>query len=535
MTDLPAWKKKEIPNWAKLIKTGKEELNVNFLTSKENKKLIQSVGGNLIRHGVNLDSSDPKADGLSPPTQPLIIMIEGNNITYENFVYAWVSTFGGTGGFRLNSLKLNEHFYYTESSSQNSNMLQKVTYQRGQAKGYLESIQNLKTAIINIESDLEKLEEQMKAFKDGDWETIKSLFIDNFGGAQRSWTALARNVPLIRMAMTWFLRLKVKYNNEEIMPIKKFSKLKIKEKTKKPDEVSKEIVRLKGILNKGATKNKKAMLKEVDKLIEDEQINPAIGNYLKRKIQEFWNWIVNYVDWLTRSQSKIETNLIQQKANLKVYMHWAADHIKQGKRSEMDTSLEGGTSFPEFAFKGSPREIITMDYFFYAGPNTRPDIYEQTRPWIPVILTSFVSGTTMDVPQKFSEMAFITYYGYMEQKNVEMVTQLAKRDGMSLLDTMIDAGAITEEELPRLFSQEEIAEIKGEEENKTKENFEDKLQKGLSTLADNLIGLGGIFGLSAPPANLPWTKERRAASIASDLALRGLENFKKAHGMLLFR
>ena len=61
------------------------------------------------------------------------------------------------------------------------------------------------------------------------------------------------------------------------------------------------------------------------------------------------------------------------------------------------------------------------------------------------------------------------------------------------------------------------------------------IQKTLSDLSDNLTGLGGIFGLSVPKQNLPWTKERRAASIAADLALRGLENFKKAHGMLIFR
>jgi len=524
-----------VADWVDEIRQGREELSISYLIKAKGKwgNVVKSYKKSLEAHMVNMKVDKGINTGLVPPMQPMMVLLEGDNLDFESFSRDWILKFSGTGGFRLNAVQLFEKFYYSEASQVHGTMLQKITYQRNQAKEFLASIQNLKTAIINIESDLEKLNEQLKAFQDGDWEQIKGLFIDNYGGPQRSWTAIARNVPLVRMAMTWFLRLKVKKSSEEDMPIKEFSKLKINETTS-PDElekISKRIGECKKKLERGAKENKKLMLEEIDKLVKDEQMNPAIANYLKRKVEEFWNWVVDYVSWLSRTRNNIMNNLIQQKANLKLYMKWAADHIIQAKRMEMKPEdVVGG--FPEFSFKGAPKEVLASDYVFYADEEHRPDIYELCRPWTPVIMTSIVMATTIELQKKFMEMGFVTFHGYMHHQDAEMLPELAKSGGKSLLDVMRDSGAITDDELPKIFTPEEIEEMKWKK-KKGEETFKDKLWEFGSGLWDNFQGVLSIFGMELPKQSLPWTRERRAASMAADLALKGVRDFKKSKGMLV--
>ena len=470
---------------------------------------------------------------MVPPMQPILVLLEGENINFEDFSKDWIQVFSGTGGYRLGALQLNENFYYTEASQVHGNMLQKLTYQRNQAKEFLQSIQNLKTAIINIESDLEKMEEQMRGFRDGDWEQIKGLFIDNYGGPTRSWSAIARNVPLVRMAMTWFLRLKVKKSSEDEMPIKKFSKLKITETTEtdKIKDIQREIEGTKKKLDEGAKKNKTLMLEEIDQLVKDEQVNPAIANYLKRKVEEFWNWVVDYVGWLSRTRNNIKQNAIQQKANLKLYMKWSADHIVQAKRMEMKPEEVTG-DFPEFRFKGAPKELMASDFLFYTDVENRPDIYELCRPWVPIVLTSIVAATTVELQKKFMEMGFVVWHGYIHYDDLVTIKKLAETGGKDLLSVMKTAGAVTEDELPKIFTPEEIKEMKGESE-KPKLSFGDSFRTALSKFTNNLQGITGLFGVSLPKESIPWTRERRAASMAADLAMEGIRNFKKSKGMLI--
>jgi hypothetical protein len=522
-------------DWVEQIKSGKKELSIDYLKEATHKgdEIVKSLSGKIARHSATMTYKGAKNEGLVPPIQPLMVLLEGENINFEDFSRDWIVVFSGTGGFRLGALKLFEKFYYSEASQVHGTMLQKATYQRNQAKELLQSIQNLKTAIINIESDLEKMDEQLKAFKGGDWDQIKGLFIDNYGGPQRSWTAIARNVPLVRMAMTWFLRLKVKKSSEEEMPIKKFSSLKITEgtETEKLKQVSRDIETVKAKLDEGAKKNKKLMLEEIEKLVKDEQVNPAIANYLKRKVEEFWNWVIDYVGWLTRTRNGIMSNLIQQKANLKLYMKWTADHITQAERMEMKPDDVVG-AFPEFNFKGSPKEILAADYVFYSDEENRPDVYELCRPWVPVVMTSIVIATTIELQKKFMEMGFVSYYGYMHDDDLKELIELAKSGGKDLVRTMLDSGAVTEAELSKVFTAEEIKEMQGGA-GKPKHNFNDNLQLFLSTLRNNLDGFAGLFGLGLPKESLPWTRERRAASMAADLTMEGIRNFKKSKKMLI--
>ncbi|MBR9681003.1 MAG: hypothetical protein GOU98_04240 [Candidatus Altiarchaeota archaeon] len=504
-------------------------------------EIVKSFRGPVKGNWWNLsgDKKNPsKTMGLTPPLQPFMVLVEGDNLNYESFIFDFVNVFAGTGGFKLEGLKLQERFFYSESSQLHGNMLQKTSYQRNQAKEYLASIQNLKTAIINIESDMEKMNEQLNAFKAGDWDQIKGLFIDNYGGPQRSWTAVARNVPLVRMAMTWFLRLQVKLKTGEAMPIQEFTKLKITEFTKTKDKdgkdllgpLSKKISERKAKMKKAAQKNKEIMIAEIDELVKSEQMNPAIANYLNRKIQEFWNWVIDYVGWLTRNRNNIQVNLIQQKANLKLYMRWAADHILQSRSSEME-SMDLAEEMPEFDIKGSPSEMVRIDYLFYPNDQGRPDLFEVTEPWIPVIGTSIMVATSVELQRKFMELATVTMHGYALIEDIEAISNYVKSPDSQLINIMLEAGAVTEDELPLIFTKEEIKEMKGEIEEKP-EKFADKWNKGMSTAVNNFKGMGRLFGIDLPAESLPWTRERRAATIAADLTNRGIRNFKKGAGML---
>lgn len=523
-------------SWHEKVKSGEAELTNHFLAGAGSGPLISSLRRRFLEHGRKLTYSKSQpgvTSGLTPPHQPMSILVEGNNINYEDFTRDWIMTFTGTGGFRMEGHKLYEKFYYSEASQLHGNMLQKQTYQRNQAKELLASIQSLKTAIINIESDLEKLNEQLEAFKDGDWQQIKGLFIDNYGGPQRSWNAMARNVPMVRMAMTWFLRIDVSHDDPEKMPIAKFAKLKITQSTKpeKAGEISSEMEGLKKKLQEGADKNKKADKERIDELVEEEQLNPAVANYLKRKFEEFWNWVVNYVEWITRTRNNVYDNLIQQKANLKLYMRWAADHIQKAQRMEMNPEDITG-DFPEFNLRGSPKQILAADYMFYVSESNRADIYELCKPWIPVILSSIVSATTVELQQKFTEVGFINYHGFFEKKDLNRILELSRGGGKDLLEVMKEAGAVTEEELPKIFTPEEIKEMKGEAEE-TEYTFKEELDKLVAKVGDNLDGFAGLFGLGLDRRSLPWTRKRRAASMAADLAFRGIRNYKKSKGMLV--
>ncbi|MBR9680146.1 MAG: hypothetical protein GOU99_03800, partial [Candidatus Altiarchaeota archaeon] len=176
------------------------------------KKLISSFMP-MSQHSFELND---EFQGLVPPVQPRMILIEGG--IPEPYVKDWMDKLAGTGGMQFDAIKLSEKFAFSETSQQHGTMLQKLSYQRNQAKEQLVSIQNVKRAILNIESDLEKMGEQKQAFEDSDWDQVMGIFIDNYGGPDRSWTAFARNVPMVRMALTWFLRLKP----EKTVPVKAF-------------------------------------------------------------------------------------------------------------------------------------------------------------------------------------------------------------------------------------------------------------------------------------------------------------------------
>ncbi len=508
--------------WWEYIQEGKFQLNSSFLLGlgdvpTRKKPLVKSLAGHVLRHGADLS----EFGGYTAPLQPITIIVETDG-TPEGLVKDWTDTIHGSGGLRLSMTKLYEKFAYSESSSLHGAMLQKIQYQRSQAKDLLGTIQNIKSAIINIESDMEKLGEQIDAFKSSDWGQIKGLFIDNYGGPDRSWTASARHVPIVRLALTWFLRLNV----PESVPMEEFFKIKVKE----PGD-RKKLEELKDEIKEKCNENKKKMLEEVDKAIKEEKMNPALGNYLKRKIEEFWNWVSNYSSWLKTTYDRISENMIQQKANLKMYMKWAADAI---------TNAETMTTHPEdFEFgeltgyfkKYAPSEAMDSEYLFAADSGARPDIWDITKPYVPVIISKVMVFTSMETQNKITDVIIVMWHGYMKDRDYRKAVELAKRGGKSLLDAMINAGAITMEEAEKIFTKEEIEEIKGITREK-KESLGDKMVELGELLTKGVSNFFEIFGFSLPKESLPWIRTRRAASYAYTLALQGFNAYKKSHGML---
>jgi len=503
-------------DWFKPIKKGEKELTIKYLVESE---VVRTFYGHIHRHAPDITPQG----GYSPPNQPMILIVETNSIP-EPFVKDWVDVFTGSGGLQLGTMKIYEKFAYSESSSFHGAMLQKIQYQRNQAKDLLATIQSIKTAIVNIESDLEKLGEQIDAFKSGSWGQIKGLFIDNYGGPDRSWTAAARHVPIVRLALTWFLRL----NPEKEVPLGEFFLIKVKneEDRKKLESVKKKV-------KEACEENKKKMLEKVDQLIAEEKMNPALGNYLKRKIEEFWNWVANYSSWLKSTYERIQENLIQQKANLKMYMKWATDAIVNAESVTTNPEEFETGFFPGIMNKFTPSEGMVSEYIFHAGPGSnRPDIWESCNPYVPVLLNQILTFTSVEVQgYKITDVIFVLYHGYMHISDFDKIKNYLNTGKNNLIDTMIKAGALTEDEMNQLFTEEEINELRGEG-KKTKQTLKEKA----ITLFENFIkGMDtslNFFGLSLPNVGLPFIRSTRAASYAAKLAFDGIAMYKKGHGML---
>ncbi len=529
------------PKWLEPVKNGTSKLSIYYLTGMDTspggaptrkKPPVQALRGPIQRHWYDHGTVGDAIFGLEPPHQPRAIAIEGHNLSVEDVLRSWMDTFQGVGGLKLTPIKLFENFAYSEASQLHGNMLQKESFQKNQAKELLTTIQNIKTAILNIETDLEKLNEQRTAFKDGDWEKIKWLFIDNYGGPDRSWTAIARQVPLVRMSMTWFLRLKTK----ERAPFKEYFSIKMstasdakeaKKLSKKSDELGDEIKRVSKI-------NKKDQLKQIDDLVKAEQMNPAIANHLKSKVEEFWNWVTHYSSWIRKSRDRVMANLIYQKTNLKMYMKWAADAIHNAQRLKMDASTMESL-IPDFSFRHTPREMTSMEYIFAADRN-RPEIMERCRPWIPMILTHIDVVSTVELQKKFAGVSFLNMCGYMRKDDYAALVHYLNKGSNNLVKIMVDSGAMSEMDIRKIFDVDELKVLKGESEGTVKFDNKEKVRMEKVKLATALTDSLKILGIDFKPNknNIDWTYNLRAAGYANELLNRGLEMFKKANGCFTF-
>ncbi|MBR9679807.1 MAG: hypothetical protein GOU99_02020, partial [Candidatus Altiarchaeota archaeon] len=323
---------------------------------------------------------------------------------------------------------------------------------------------------------------------------------------------------MVRMALTWFLRLKP----EKTVPVKAFMKARAKEGTK-------------DAVKKAGNINKKAVLKKIDKLVEEKQMNPAIANYLKRREEEFWNWYLNYVDWLRKSNEQISENLVQQKATLKMYMKWAAESIIHTKRMKMDLG-NFESRFPDMFMRYTPKAGVVMEYLFHAKNEKRRDIWKRTDPWVPVVLTQFVITYNPDLQNwKFMEMMITSHNGAMKINDVAAIANMSNNPSTDFVHAMIEEGAFTKGEIESFFDEDEIKELQNREILYKKK---DKSENNLASLKENLLlsfeSFLQTFGLELPSGgDLFGLRVELAAGIAADVINKSIDDFKRSNGMLV--
>jgi len=428
------------------------------------------------------------------PWMPLVFGFEV--ATPEPLFYSVVDGLCGTSGLWWNYVKVREGMSISPLSSTHGTMLMKQSYQRKDAKDMLATVQTLKTVLLNLESDLEKLKEQKKSFDNDDAEAIKGLFVDNYGGPTRNWTGLARSVPIVKSALTWFYRLN--------------------------------------------GKSLKEMTSEIDGFVNGGELNPAVANYLKRKVEEYWEWRSSYIPFLQRTYNSILENMRTQRANLQLYMRWAARNIQEVENmlipyEEMkDLGVVFDEEFPQFGAK-----LYSLTEQFYEGSRW-PQIKDLCRPWIPCIASTLLFAYNPDLPQyKFCRGFFLFTYGSMKGKHLEALEARLKKQNEDFVELLKSYGGYSDEQMEsfglvpgedernanryhELLNRKNDGEGKGEkwltaeEENEFKElavkigieiaqkgESPAKSEEGLrKELSDMLSGLGGG---SRGPAGTPRT------------------------------
>ncbi len=382
----------------------------------------------------------------------------------EPFFYAIVDGLCGSSGLWWNYSKVREGISISPMAQAHGTILMKQSYQRKDAKDMLATVQTLKTVILNLESDLEKLKEQKNAFDAGNEEQIKGIFVDNYGGPSRSWTAIARAVPLVRTALTWFYRI---------------------------DE-----------------KNKGGQIAQVDASVKSEELNPAVANYLKRKIEEYWAWRESYVPFVQRTYNGILENLRQQRANMQLYMRWAAKNIQEAENmllpyEEMKhTFAVFNEEFPQFGGK-----IYSVTEMFFDAISNWAIVKDMCAPWSPAIACELTLAYNPDLPQwKFSRVAAFFYYGSIHKKKLDYLKKKMKTEQEDFLELMKQYGRYSDEDLARMGLGPTPEEKKADEYYSLKEKEEELKKRGGDLTPEekaHLRDLGVKIGREIAEKNLP--------------------------------
>ncbi len=304
----------------------------------------------------------------------------------------------GTTGLWWEYIKVREGIAFSPMSRVQGDMLGKQSFQRKDAREMMATVQTLKTVILNLESDLEKIREQRNAFQNNSPEQVKGLFVDNYGGPSRSWSALAHQVPIVRSALTWFYRLDEK--KPELLGLKKGDR-----------ESEGDFQR------KWLDAVKADMEKQAEEFVKSEELNPAVANYLKRKVQEYINWRIEYKSFVQRTYESIVNNLNQQRANLQLYMRWATRNIQEAEKmiipyEEMDAQFGiFAEEFPQFA-----PMAYTVTEMYYDPEQKWPIVMDRMKPWIPCITIQLLMSYNPELQgNKFVRGFTVITYGVMHE------------------------------------------------------------------------------------------------------------------------
>ncbi len=418
----------------------------------------------------------------------------------EPIYYNVVDMMCGTTGLWWDYTKIREGMAASPASRAHGEILGRQSFQRKDAKEMLATVQTMKTVILNLESDLEKIKEQRTAFHNSNVEQIKGLFVDNYGGPSRSWSALAHQVPIVKSALTWFYRL------EEKTP----EQLKMKKDSGESDSA---------FNSRWQKECQKDMEAQVDVFVSKEELNPAVGNYMKRKIQEYWTWRSNYGSFINKTYNSIIQNIRQQRANLQLYMKWAKRNIQEAENmfipyEEVD-SIYGmfAEEFPQFA-----PLFYTVTDMFYDPEKKWPIVVDRLRPWVPCMAFQLLMTYNPDVHgNKFVRGFLVMSYGVMSTRNKGILKDKLSKEKASFMEIMKTYGGLSDDEIRSLGLTETADEKKAqkyddllyekdqiEAVSKT-HNFSDDKQKRLEEIKNELHTLGQQIGLDEidkgkPPA-----------------------------------
>ena len=212
-----------------------------------------------------------------------------------------------------------------------------------------------------------------------------------------------------------------------------------------------------------------------------------------------------------------------------MYMKWAADAIKNAE--SMSTNPEEFEQILAGYFKKyTPSEAMVSEYVFAADETSRPDVYDRTKPYVPVILCGVAVFTRIEVKNLICNVIFENWHGYMKRKDYEMLQELIEKKGGDLINVMIKAGAMTREEANKIFTEEELKELEMVE-RKEKKGFKEKMIEFANSGTEALCSFFRVFGLTLPKESLPWIRTVRAASYAITLLMEGIRRYKASYNM----
>lgn len=435
-------------------------------------------------HAPTWKMKGPRLGGI-PPLQPVTLIIETS--FPEPLYFAMLDKIAGTSGLSWNFIKLKESLALSPTTQLHGTMLAKRSAQERDAKDMLGMVQTLKTVVLNLEGDLEKLNEQKDAFEEDKTEQIKAIYVDNAGGQGRTWTSLARNVPLIKSALTWFYRLK--------------------------------------------SSDESGMLKEVDEEVREGRLNPAVANYLRRRIQEYWSWRNNYSEYIQTTYKNIKDNLFSQRANLKMYTKWAKSHIDAVDQmfvgiNELD--LPGAGPMVEDMPAWTPRAGSLTEWFAW---DTGQAVKDLCMPWIPAMVGKAIMTFNPDTPQhKFTRAAFIVGYGVIHARDVAKIQKIISEKEEELGAFMAEHAGMSSAEIDGMLNREY-----GASKPKKENAFEGSISwwhEWNEALLDNMAKFFAPFGISVFDAFK--TRKRRAQWFAHNGFLVYYKNMKGSLGLPIF-
>lgn len=433
-----------------------------------------------------------KRDKIDPPlTFPMKTWVEGpipEPIYFEPYNYY-------SSSWNWPNIVVREGFAVSEASPMYGQYVGQREAARRSLRELSSSLYAVRQSAINLKSDHERLAEQVKAFQANNEAQIKGFFTDFYGGQGRTWNEAARNVPMCKTAMSWFYKID--------------------------------------------SKDTKDAEKQIDKEVKNDQLNPVVANYLKRKFEEYFVWKEEYKVWIFETHDRLVDMIGEQEANIKLFEKWARDNVIQEKRLQLDwkevTDMLGDVEFPRFASK-----IATYyeQFFWFDSTLTK----QLTFPWWPCMACRMTIIYNPEL-QGWKYVRAFSYYwfGAIHDADLQTLRSWHNLDikPEDLTKLMALRAGITEEDYKTKFGKELPKKVKVQEEEKKAEakSLEKEMAgmfKGFGeSMRDGWMSFGDTFLLpfGVDAYKVADSKRMRAEALAHKWFFTYWESMKKDFDM----